>query len=53
MTNDFMVTNYPYAQKISGNVVSNYTSTAVANAIVLLFPPPRAGNRLPISPSLH
>ncbi|MGC9941204.1 MAG: Ig domain-containing protein [Verrucomicrobiota bacterium] len=50
MTNDFMVTNYPYAQKISGNVVSNYTSTAVANAIVLLFPPPRAGNHGPGTP---
>jgi len=42
-TNLFVVTNLPYGQKITGNVVSNGTSTVVPNAMVLLFPPPRPG----------
>ncbi|HUA39200.1 MAG TPA: putative Ig domain-containing protein [Candidatus Sulfopaludibacter sp.] len=37
ITNIFTVTNYPYAQKFTGNVVSN--GVAVPNAVVLLFHP--------------
>ncbi|MGA2174885.1 MAG: choice-of-anchor tandem repeat GloVer-containing protein [Verrucomicrobiota bacterium] len=47
ITNLFSVTNFPYAQKFTGNVVSNGTSTTVSNALVLLFPPPRAGKSGP------
>ena len=50
ITNLFTVTNFPFAQKVTGNVVSNGTSTAVANAVVLLFPPPRAGSHGPGTP---
>ena len=39
LTNTFSVTNFPYAQKFTGDVVSNGTSTTVSNAIVMLFPP--------------
>lgn len=46
VTNGFTVTNFPYAQKFTGNVVSNNTGTTLSNAIVLLFPPPRSGNDL-------
>jgi hypothetical protein len=35
--NLFIVTNFPYAQSFTGNVVSNGTSTTLSNAIVLLF----------------
>jgi len=44
ITNTFNVTNFPFAQKFTGNVVSNSSSTTLTNAIVLLFPPPRSGN---------
>jgi len=44
ITNLFTVTNFPYAQKFTGNVISNNTSTTVPNAVVLMFPPPRPGN---------
>jgi len=37
ITNLFVVTNFPYAQSFTGNVVSNGTSTTLTNAIVLLF----------------
>src|SRR5579859_6605 len=47
MTSLFSVTNLPYAQKFSGNVVSNGTSTTLPNAVVLLFPPPRPGKNGP------
>ncbi|HEY9073537.1 MAG TPA: carboxypeptidase-like regulatory domain-containing protein, partial [Desulfobaccales bacterium] len=47
LTNLFTVTNSPYAQQITGNVVSNGTSTALPNAIVLLFGPPRPGGKGP------
>jgi hypothetical protein len=50
LTNGFSVTNFPYAQKFTGNVVSNSTSTTVSNAIVLLFPPPRSGHNGPGQP---
>lgn len=46
VTNTFIVTNFPYPQKFTGNVVSNSTSTTLSNAVVLLFPPPRSGNDL-------
>jgi hypothetical protein len=42
ITNVFTVTNFPYVQKFTGNVVSNNTSTVVPNAVVLLFPGPAA-----------
>lgn len=42
MTNTFAVTNFPFAQSVSGNVVNNGTN--VPNAVVLLFQPtPGAG----------
>ena len=47
ITNLFIVTNFPFPQRFTGNVVSNNTSTTVSNAIVLLFPPPRPGNNGP------
>jgi hypothetical protein len=47
LTNQFAVTNFPFLQKFTGNVVSNSTSTTVPNAVVLLFPPPRPGNNGP------
>src|ERR1035437_453296 len=47
LTNNFSVTNFPFAQKFTGLVVSNSTSTTVSNAIVLLFPPPRPGHNGP------
>jgi hypothetical protein len=37
LTNSFMVTNFPYAQQISGTVMNNGTN--VPNALVLLFQP--------------
>ena len=50
ITNLFTVTNFPYSQKITGTVFSNSTSTAVADAVVLLFPPPQAGSHGPGTP---
>jgi uncharacterized repeat protein (TIGR03803 family) len=47
LTNSFTVTNFPFPQKFTGNVVSNSTSITVSNAVVLLFPPPRPGNNGP------
>ncbi len=44
----FDVTNFPFAQTISGTVVSN--SVPVANAVIVLFPPPRGGNHGPGTP---
>jgi hypothetical protein len=46
-TNNFNVTNFPFGQKFFGNVVSNSSSTTLPNAVVLLFPPPRAGHNGP------
>ncbi len=40
LTSQFAVTNFPFAQKITGNVVSNGTSTTLSNAVVLLMPGP-------------
>ena len=50
ITNLFSVTNSAYIQKITGTVVSNGTSTVVADAIVLLFPPPQSGSHGPGTP---
>src|SRR5581483_2283214 len=50
LTNTFTVTNFPFAQKFTGNVVSNSTATTLSNAIVLLFPPPRSGHHGPGQP---
>ena len=47
ITNQFAVTNYPFLQTLTGNVVSNSTSTTLPNAIVLLFPPPVPGDKGP------
>ncbi len=41
MTNSFAVTNFPFAQSITGTVVSN--ATPVPNAIVILFQPSGGG----------
>ncbi len=46
LTKPFNVTNYPYAQKFTGNVVSNGTATTLSNAVILLFPPPQSGHGL-------
>ena len=48
LTNQFTVTNFPFPQRFTGNVVSNSTSTTVPNAIVLLFPG-QAGNSSPLA----
>ncbi|MGB7768086.1 MAG: hypothetical protein WBN22_04435 [Verrucomicrobiia bacterium] len=48
ITNSFAVTNFPFAQKITGSVLSN--STPVPNAVVILFPAPRAGDHGPGNP---
>jgi hypothetical protein len=42
ITNVFTVTNFPFPQRFTGNVVSNNTSTVVSNAVVLLFSGPAA-----------
>lgn len=47
ITNSFTVTNFPYAQKFTGNVVSNNTSVTVSNVLVVLLPPnPNQGSPL-------
>jgi len=38
LTNQLSVTNFPYAQKFTGTVVSNGSSTVVPNAVVLMEP---------------
>jgi hypothetical protein len=48
ITNSFAVTNFPFAQKITGNVFSN--GGAILNAVVLLLPAPRGGNHGPGNP---
>jgi hypothetical protein len=50
ITTLFNVTNVPYAQKFTGNVVSNRSSTTLPNAMVLLFGPPRPGKGGPGGP---
>ena len=50
ITNSFTITNFPFAQKFAGNVVSNGTSTALPGAIIILFPPPRSGHHGPGQP---
>jgi hypothetical protein len=42
VTNLFDVTNFPYAQQFTGNVVNSGTN--VPNAIIVLFGPPRPGD---------
>ena len=48
ITNAFAVTNFPFGQKFTGNVVSNGTSTVVSNAVVLLLSGP-AGQSSPLA----
>lgn len=50
ITNSLTVTNFPFAQKFTGNVVSNSTTTVLSNAIVILFPPPSPGHNGPGQP---
>jgi len=50
LTNSLLVTNFPYAQAITGTVVSNGTSQTLPGAVVMLFPPPRSGNHSPGNP---
>src|ERR1035437_7211915 len=51
ITNLFSITHVPYAQKFTGNVVSNRTSTTLPSAMVLLFGPPRPGKNEPGGPA--
>src|ERR1035441_7761057 len=44
VTNGFTVTNFPFPQKFTGNVVSNNSSTTLSNAVIVLFPAPRPGH---------
>jgi hypothetical protein len=44
ITKSFNVTNFPFAQKFSGSVVSNATSTTLPNALVLVGTPDANGN---------
>ena len=37
LTNQFAITNFPFPQWITGNVVSNNTSTGVSNAVVVVL----------------
>lgn len=50
ITNLFSVTNFPYAQKFTGNVVSNGTSTTLPNAVVILFSRLGSGGNGPRNP---
>jgi hypothetical protein len=50
ITNGFSVTSFSFAQKFTGNVVSNRTSTVIPHAVVILFPPPRSGDHGPGNP---
>ncbi len=50
LTNALVVTNLPYAQAITGSVVSNGTSQTLPGALVVFFPPPRPGNQGPGNP---
>lgn len=45
VTNAFAVTNFPFAQSVSGNVVNNGTN--VPNAVVFLFQPSPGGGQNP------
>lgn len=45
MTNAFAVTNFPFAQSVSGNVVNNGTN--VPNAVIFLFQPTPGGGQNP------
>jgi hypothetical protein len=47
VTNSLTVTNFPFAQTITGNVFSNSTATAVSNAIIILFQPSSNGSLNP------
>ncbi|HLZ53529.1 MAG TPA: Ig domain-containing protein [Verrucomicrobiae bacterium] len=48
ITNLFAVTNFPFAQQISGTVLTN--GVGVPYATIMLFPPPRSGNHGPGNP---
>ena len=40
VTNQFNVTNFPFGQKFTGNVISNNTATTIPNAVVMLMASP-------------
>jgi hypothetical protein len=42
-TNSFAVTNFPFAQKLTGRVLENGVSAP--GAVVIVFPPPSGGNQ--------
>jgi hypothetical protein len=50
LTNQFAVTNFPFPQKFTGNVVSNSTSTTLPNAVVFLFSSQGSGGDGPRNP---
>ena len=50
LTNQFAVTNFPFPQKFTGNVVSNGTSTTLPNAVVILFSSQGSGGDGPRNP---
>ena len=49
ITISLIVTNLPYPQTISGNVVSNGTSAPAPNAVVILFQPTPPGDIGPVN----
>lgn len=46
LTNGFTVTNFPYAQSFTGNIVSNFSAATLPYAVVFAFPPPSAAHGL-------
>ena len=50
LTNAFTVTNFPFPQKFTGNIVSNGTSTTLSNSVVVVFPPQIPGHDGPGHP---
>ena len=50
LTNQFAVTNFPFAQEITGKVVSDETGAVVPNAVLVLSPAPTAGEIGPETP---
>ena len=50
ITDTFVVSNFPFAQGITGNVYSNGVSQTLPGSVVILFPPPRSGQHGPGQP---
>ncbi len=49
MTNSFVVTNFPFAQSIAGNVVSNSTLTTLPYSIVVLLQSQSGNSSTPVA----